>query len=98
MNSVRYTNIVLTVIAGCLVIIAGRGLGIVRQASAQSAPSAESKPPVQRVVIAGYEAKDRVYYFPQLTFTKDGALRTVDTEFTFNNDGALRTIDTHGSF
>jgi hypothetical protein len=78
MNNLRYTNIVLTVIAVCLIIIAGRGSGIVREASAQSSP--KSKPPEpQRVIISAVERKDGLYYFPEFAFNGAGSLLTFDT-------------------
>ncbi len=88
MINIRYTNVVLTIIAACLLAIAGDELGIVRKAAADSAP------PEQRVLIAGYLGKDgKVYWPPDFTFTKDGSLRVVDTAIPYNVSGQVIVFD-----
>ena len=52
MTTTRYTNCVLTIIALCLLAIAGRGLGILPDASAQNAGRG------QPVVITGWQVSN----------------------------------------
>ena len=64
MNNSRYVSGILTVIAICLVIIAGRELGFIREAVAQSTQLG------QRVTIVGWELPPGDYGFPVIVKNK----------------------------